>query len=47
MRILKYYVENKALFEIENKVNENKLLSYCDALKYIMTYFNWPPSAHG
>ena len=33
MRVLKYYVENKGLFETWNKVNENKVLSYCKALK--------------
>ena len=32
MRALKYYVENKAQLENENKVNENKVL-YCKALR--------------
>ena len=32
MRVLKYYAENKALFEIQNKVNENKVL-YCKTLR--------------
>ena len=31
MRVLKYYVENNALLETE--VNENKELSYCEALR--------------
>ena len=33
MRVLKYYVENKALFGHENKVNENKVLPYCKVLR--------------
>ena len=33
MRVLKYYVENKALLRHENKVNETKVLSYCKALR--------------
>ena len=32
MRVLKYYVENKAQLETWNKVNENKVL-YCKALR--------------
>ena len=28
-----YYVENKALFETWNKVNKNKVLWYCEALR--------------
>ena len=32
MRVLKYYVENKAA-PFENKVNENDVLSYCEALR--------------
>ena len=31
MRVLKYYVENKAQLGHDNKVNENKVL-YCKAL---------------
>ena len=36
MRVLKYYVENKAQrFERhENRVNENEVLSYSDTLRY-------------
>ena len=33
VRVLKYYVENKAIFENKNKVNENKVLSYREALR--------------
>ena len=33
MRVLKYYVESKAHLRHENKVNENKVLSYCEALR--------------
>ena len=35
MRVLKFRVENKALFETWNKVNENKGLSYFEALRYM------------
>ena len=35
MRVVKYYIVNKALFETLNKVNENKVLSYHEALKYL------------
>ena len=36
MGVPKYYVENKALFfRHENKVNENKALSYSEALRYM------------
>ena len=35
MRRLNYYVENKELFRREKKVNENKVLSYCEALRYM------------
>ena len=34
MRVLKYYVENKHYLRHENKVNENEILSYCEALRY-------------
>ena len=33
MRVLQYSVENKAQFEHENKVNENKVFLYCEALR--------------
>ena len=32
---LKYYVEYKALFETWNEVNENKVLSYWEALRFM------------
>ena len=35
LRVPEYYVKKKALFETWNKVNENKVLSYCDALRYV------------
>ena len=37
MRVLLYYIENKALFETiiwDDKVNKNKVLSYCKAWRY-------------
>ena len=34
MRVLKYYVKSKALFETWNKVNENKVWSYCEKLRW-------------
>ena len=37
MRVLKYYVENKAQLENENKLNENKVLYFkalrCETIK--------------
>ena len=42
MIVLKYYVENKALFrDIKNKVNENKVLSYCNASLYDTQWINY------
>ena len=35
MRVLKYYVKIKHYLGHENKVNENKVLSYCEALRYV------------
>ena len=34
MRVMKHYVANKALFETWKWVNENKVLSYYEALTY-------------
>ena len=37
MRVLKYYVENKALLESENQIDENKVLYFkalrCETIK--------------
>ena len=35
MRVPKYYVKIKYYSRRENKVNENKVLSYCETLRYM------------
>ena len=35
MRAPEHYVKHKALFETCKKVNGNKVLSYCEALRYM------------
>ena len=37
MRVLKNYVK-KALLKHENKLDENKVLSYWEALRYILNF---------
>ena len=36
MRVLKYYANLKHYLRHENKANENKVLSYCEALRYML-----------